>query len=191
MAVLGTLSKTLGGSNVSDSLSGSSTGYDFGIATTSTITTPVNPIYFKHNGVNSITACSYYIASYTGIYGGDYSAAVDYAKVLAHGDSGLGGLQFEESFSNGTPFNGSYFQVNTANGSSYATKRSIQTSSILYNNSGTETTPSSPVSGTIGASPNSTLGDNVKLRARYVIPTTESLGGRRQISIVFTFNFTT
>ena len=191
MAVNGTLSKTLAGSNVADVLSGTTTGYDLGIATSDSGTTPTNTVYFKHSGVNSITLCSYYISTYSGIYGGDYSAAVDYAKILSHGDSGAYGLQVEESYSNGTPFNGSYYNIKTTQGSNYSTKRLVQTTSVLYNNATVETAPITPVAGSVGATGDATLGDNVKLRLRYLIPSTELSAGRRQFDVIFTYNFTT
>lgn len=176
---------------VADVLSGSTTGYDLGTATQSVGTTPVSKIYFRHNGVNAITDASYYIAPYSGTYGGDYNAATDYAKIVAHGDdtSGSYGLQVEETFSSSsftTPYT-----IKTGQAVNYATKRLLQTSSLLYNNATVETAPTVPIVGNIGASGNSTLGDNGKLRVRYVIPSTEQLAGKRQFDIAFSYSYTT
>lgn len=191
-AVNGLVSKTLTGSNVSDLLAGGSTGYDFGIATTDKNTTPVNTIFFKHDGVNSITNLSYYLSTFNGTYGGDYSTNADYSKVIEHGNLGDYGLQIEENYANGTPFNASYIIIKTGTGDSYSNRRTVQTASILRNNGGVEASASAPVAGELGASGDTVLGDRVKLRVRYVVPATgQQLAGNRQISLIFTFNYTT
>jgi hypothetical protein len=190
--VSGIISKTLTGSNVTDALPGGSTGYDFGVSTTDKNTTPVNTIFFSHNGANSITNVGYYLGTYVGTYGGDYSTNSDYNKVIEHGNLGDYGLQIEESYSNGTPFNGSYVIVKTGTADTYSNRRTVQTTSILRNNGGVEASPSAPVAGSLGTTGNTTLGDRVKLRCRYVVPSSgQQLGGNRQVSIIFTFNYTT
>lgn len=190
MAVTAIASKTLGGSNVSDVLSGSTTGYDIGTVTSDTATTPVNTIYFRHNGANTVTDISYYIGVFSGTYGGDYSASLDLTKIIAHGDSGSG-LQIEEVFNAGTPFAGSYFTVNNTNGRNYGTRRTMRTTSFLYNNASVETTPTTPVQGQLGAFGDTVLGDNAKLRMRYVVPTTETLVGIHQYDLIVIFSYTT
>ncbi len=191
MAVSTTVSKTLAGTMVADVLSGSTTGYDLGIATQSAGTTPVNTVYFRHNGVNAITNASYYIATYSGTYGGDYNAATDYAKIISHGDdtSGSFGLQVEETYSS-SAFSSPY-TIKTGQAINFASKRTLQTSSVFYNNATVETAPITPIAGSLGASGNVTLGDNAKLRLRYIIPTSEQLAGKRQFDIVLSYSFTT
>ncbi len=191
MAVSTTVSKTLGGAMVADVLSGFTTGYDLGLATQNVLTTPVNTFYFRHNGVNAITDASFYIANYSGTYGGDYNAATDYAKVIAHGDdtSGSYGLQIEENYSSSL-FTAPY-TIKSGQAVNFATKRVLQTSSFFYNNSSVETAPSVPVSGQLGATGNTVLGDNAKLRTRYIIPINEQLAGKRQFDLVFSYSFTT
>ncbi len=191
MAVSTTVSKTLGGATVADILTGSTTGYDLGTATQSSGSTPVNIVYFRHNGVNPITDASYYIANYSGSYGGDYNASTDYAKIIAHGDDGTGsfGLQIEETYS--TAAFASPYTIKSGQAVNYATKRVLRTTSMFYNNSTVETAPTLAVQGQIGASGNTTLGDNAKLRLRYIIAASETLAGKRQFDIVFSYTFTT
>lgn len=192
MPVSATISKTLTGSNVTDVLAGGSTGYDFGISTTDKNTTPVNTIFFSHNGLNSVTNLSYYLSTYVGTYGGDYSTSSDYNQIITHGNLGDYGFQIEENYANGTPFNSTYQIVKTGFADNYSNRRTVQTSSILRNNGGVEASASAPVAGSLGASGNTTLGDRVKLRTRYVVPASGSqLGGNRQVSLIFTFNYTT
>jgi hypothetical protein len=192
MTVSGIVSKTLTGSNVTDLLVGGSTGYDFGISTTDKNTTPINTLFFSHDGVNQITGLAYYVGTYVGTYGGDYSTNADYNKIIEHGNLGDYGLQIEENYAIGTPYSSTYQIVKTGFADTYSNRRTVQTASILRNNGGVEASASAPVAGELGASGDTVLGDRVKLRCRYVVPNIgQQLGGNRQISLIFTFNYTT
>lgn len=183
-----TVSKTLGGTDVADSINGGGSGYDLGRA--SAQSAPIAAWYFRHDGVEKITEAGYYIATYSGTYGGDFSAATDLAKVREHGDASKG-LVFEEDADAATPFAdaGTQYRVKTTQASSYATRRTFQASSMIRNNASTEATPSAPVAGEIGAAGDTALGDVAKLRSRYEMPESELLGGRRQWDTIGTYAY--
>jgi hypothetical protein len=187
------ISKTITGSDVADLLVGGSSGYDLGSSNANTTQVPVNSFFISHDGDTAIENLSYYIGLMTGTYGGDYSAAADLAKILAHGDAATGGLQAEETYSatSGTPWFGSPYLVKTGFGDSYANRRLIPTTAMVYNNAGSEVAPTTPVAGSVGPEGNATLGDRAKLRFRYMVPVSEDLGGKRQFDYIFTFNYTT
>lgn len=192
MTVLITIAKTIAGVGVSDSLAGGSTGYDLGSSKSNTTQVPVNAWYLTHDGATYIENLSYYISLYTGTYGGAYSASADKAKILAHGDAGYG-FEVEEDYSADslTPYFGSPYRIATGLADAYVNRRLVQASSMLYNNSSVETAPSAAEAGKIGELGNTVLGDVCKLRKRYIVPTSETLGGKRQIDFVYTYNFST
>lgn len=196
MSVSLTVSKTIAGADASDSLSGGTVGLDLGVS--STETQPVTTLYVRHDGAEKITELGYFVQSFSGTYGGDYAASTDLNKVLSHGDLGKG-LVFEENAraGNGDPQPaafaavGTLFRVKTGQGVSYATRRIVPTSAFVLNNGGSDAVPSAPVAGELGPAGSSTLGDRVKLRCRYEVPTAETLGGKRQCDLVFSFAYST
>lgn len=190
MAVAMTVSKTIAGADAADSISGGNSGYDMGV--TNVESNPTTTWWWRHNGAQKITDFGYYVGVFTGTYGGDYAAITDYNKLLAHGDASKG-LLIEENAFQATPFSvaGTTFRVKTGQASSYATRRVMPTSAMVWNNSGAETVPSAPVAGELGQNGNSTLGDRAKLRIRYEVPTTETLGGKRQWDTIGAFAYQT
>jgi hypothetical protein len=193
MTVAISVAKTLTGSSVADALAGGSAGYDMGSSRANTDQVPVNAFYISHDGGDFIENLSVYIQNYTGTYGGDYSAGADKAKILAHGDAATGGLQIEETATAlvGTPWFGSPYTIKTGFGDSYANRRLVPATAMTYNNGGTAQAPSAPVAGKVGSIGDSALGDRALLRKRYLVPVSETLGGKRQFDFVYTFNFTT
>lgn len=188
MTVTLTVSKTLSGSAVADSLTGGGSGYDFGESETGDASPPEKAFYVRHDGANKITNFAINVQAYSGTYGGDYSAGADLTKLVGHGDSGYG-LQCDFRW-DGSPLFGSYTTFLTGTGVSYATRITMPVAAMSRNNAGTEADASAPVAGELGAAGNSTLGDRSHMTFRYVTPTGETGTGRRQFDIYYSYNFT-
>ena len=73
MPVQITASKTLGGAEASDSLSGDGSGFQFG-TTEAGVTPATQTIYLRHDGANFIENLQMYVRPYSQTYGGEYSA---------------------------------------------------------------------------------------------------------------------
>lgn len=183
------IAKTLTGSDVADVLPGGSSGYDFGVLPTGGPYT-VQAFYVKHDGTQYISEFAVNLQAMSGTYGGDYNASTDLAKVLSDGDAG-NGLQIDWNYT-GTPFGGTPFVFsNTLNcGKDYANRVYLPTTTMAFNNAGTLVAPSGAVQGQLGPIGNSVLGDHAHFNMRYVSPNTETLTGKRQFDIYYSFNFT-
>jgi hypothetical protein len=151
----------------------------------------------RHNGINKITSCAYYIQPFTGVYGGSYDAPADYAKMKALGDLAGGdyGLMFDEDWDSSPNFS-SYFKVRTGFGDSFATRRGFPTSMMLYFNtvSLAKSNPTSPIVGQLGPNDNGAdaqaLGNRAMLRFRVGLPASEVDGGIRQYDSVIAYTYT-
>jgi len=144
MAVILTVSETLGGSEVADSLAGAGTGVDFGQCVNGqyspiidqTLNTGAQVLYLRHNAVvDPITNLKIYLDSYsrTGFtYGGAATASGDYNSLKAEGSAsdvtaaaknnsnGLaGGIWMEQQYNVATS---NQFDIATARGGDPATK---------------------------------------------------------------------
>jgi hypothetical protein len=183
-----TVAKTIGGGQAADALQGGSTGIDLGTVANGAATSVQN-LYISHNGTQKITGVAYYIQAFTGTYGGNYTAAADYAKLRTLGDSSYG-YQVDEIYNSSPAFNGAFYQVATGAGDAFATRRTIPTTAMVYDSSG-EQAASSPVAGEIGPSGNTVLGNRAKLKERVSIPASEVDGGYRQFDLVIAYNYTT
>jgi hypothetical protein len=183
-----TVAKTLTGTQAADSLQGGGTGVDLGTVANGATTSGQN-LFVKHDGTQKITGLSYYIQAYSGTYGGNYTAAGDYAKLKSLGD-GSDGYQVCEVWNESPTFT-TLFQVATGAGDSFAARRTVPTTAMIYNNAGAEAAASSPVAGEVGPSGNTVLGSFAKLRERIKIPGAEVDGGYRQFDVVFAYNYTT
>jgi hypothetical protein len=144
MAVILTVSETLGGSEVADSLAGAGTGVDLGQCVNGqyspiidqTLNTGAQVLYLRHNAVvDPITNLKIYLDSYsrTGFtYGGASTAASDYNSLKAEGSAsdvtaaaknnsnGLaGGIWMEQQYNVATS---NQFDIATARSGDPATK---------------------------------------------------------------------
>lgn len=189
MTVALTVSKTLGGAEITDSLDGGESGYNLGTTNGGEVSPTQNPLYIKHNGTAKITALSFYIGAYTGTYGGDYTAAADLTKTIAHGDAGFG-IEIDMDYDAAVAF-AAKTTIKSGVGISYATRILMAASAMIYKSGSSEVAPTSPVAGELGESTNSTLGDYAKLLKRYMLPITESLPGKRQYDMYFCYYYTT
>jgi hypothetical protein len=192
MAVDLTLSETLAGSAIADSLRGSGSGWDIGTSETGDASPDEYPLFIRHNGSNKIYSAAINVQVYGGTYGGDYSAAADLTKILAHGDDG-NGLQVDFRWDGSPLFASSQYSVfknGSGNGGSFANRITLPVASMSRNNSGTEVDAGTPVAGEIGAAGDTTLGDRSHMTFRYVNPTGETANGYRQWDILISYNFT-
>lgn len=191
-----TLSRTETGVQVSDLLQGGSAGCDLGTVANDSVSA-TQELFLRHNGVNKITSCAYYIQPYSGVYGGGYDAATDYAKMLALGDTTPGnyGLMFDEDW-NSSPQFSSFFKIKTGYGDAFGTRRNFPSTMQLYYNTSTaaKSDPTSPVVGEVGPNDNGVVaqavGNRSLLRFRLGLPANELDGGIRQFDTVVAYTYT-
>lgn len=145
-------------------------------------------IHLRHDGVNQITNCGFYLAQKSGAYAGDADAPSDLAELLAWGDdsteNGFGGFQVNMDavggfgagawplYNSKQPTNGSAFF--TGVGDTAANKIQLPTSMNL----------GTPGNIPAGATP------NVRFQARIQVPTDEDTPGVRQFDQKLRFTFT-
>lgn len=99
MAVLLTVSETVTGSEVADSLAGSNTGLDLGQVVNGSYSPLISQsansgaqdLYIRHDGVvDPITSVKFYVDVFSGTYGGPASAAADFTTLTGYGSSDSG-----------------------------------------------------------------------------------------------------
>lgn len=191
-----TVSRTASGNNMTDLLSGGSTGMDMGTCVNGAASIAQN-MYIRHTGTSKITSLAYYILPYTGSYGGNFSPANDYARLRVLGDLGGGdfGLQVCEEWNQTVPFT-TFFKVATGAADSYSTRRSVSDDSMFHVHTETsaQTDATAPQVGIMGVNDNSTeslaIGNRALLRARLALPSNEPDGGVRQWDWVLSYVFT-
>lgn len=218
MSVTLTVSKTLGGSAVADTLAGAGTGVDLGSVVNGEYTpiilksanTGWQSLYVKHNAtIDPITEVKTFIQTYSQTYGGAQTAAGDFttmqSKGAASGNSannadGLSsGLRIEHDIDlagslGASAFNGTRAQVKiygaSGNGVSLATGFDLHVDALLYNNTGTPVDAITPVTGKIGKSGDTTLGDTAFVKLRFYLETAAPDGGIIQWDWVISYSFT-
>jgi len=197
MTVTLTVSKTLGGAGVADTLAGGSSGLDLGSCTNSeyapitlkSANTGFQPLYVSHDGViDPITDVKTFVAAFSGTYGGAGSPANDYATLKAKGfasstsannGDGLGsGLRVEHDAdipgSLGlSAFDATRGQVKiygAANlGIDLATAYPVHVDAMIRNNAGTPVDATTPETGKIGKSGDTVLGDVALVKLRFYL----------------------
>lgn len=189
MAVSLTVSKLIGATAVSDVLTGGSSGYDFGVASRGDTNPQQANFFVRHDGTYEIFNFAFNIDSYTGTYGGDYSALTDLGKIQELGDNDFG-IQIDFRW-NGSPKFGVKTQIKTGVGDSFVDRILIPVDALSYNDGGTEVDASAPVAGTLGPIGDAALGDTAHLTLRFLCPPDETLLGRRQWDSYFSYNFST
>lgn len=219
MAVVLTISKTLGGAAVTDALNNGGSGVDLGSVVNGEYTpiilksanTGWQSLYVRHNAaIDPITSVGTFIDTYSQTYGGANSAAADYAMVKSKGNAsgnsannadGLSsGLRVEHDADVGgtlgaSAFDGTRAQVQiygsgVTGGTTLATAFTIHQDALIYNNSGTAVDASAPVAGQIGKSGDTVLGDVALLKLRYYLETAATSGGIVQFDFVIKYSFT-
>jgi hypothetical protein len=218
-----TLSKTLGGSMIADTLAGGSAGLDLGSVVngeyapiiSKTSNTGWQSLYIRHNAtVDPITSVKSYVAAYSGTYGGaGANAAADFATLKAKGlasgasannaDGLSSGLRIEMDADLGgtlglSAFEGSRAQVkiygdgsgSSTDGIDLASAFDLHVDALVYNNAGTAVDATTPVTGKIGKSGDTVLGDVALVKLRYYLESAAPDGGVLQYDHVWAYTFT-
>lgn len=217
-----TISETIAGSEVGDTLAGGSTGVDFGQVVTGSYApvtdqsanTGAQALYVRHDAtVDPITDCAWYLVQYSGTYGGASSASADKTALLALGaaDSGADknnndgnsrGLHMDmdwqvtasnmfaysrEASGNKRIFGKDYSGLD---GSDLANAFPLHVDACSYYNGSTEADATTPVTGKIGKSNDTVLGNRGHVFFRYYLHSSATTGGINQVTNVFTYSFT-
>jgi hypothetical protein len=223
MTVLLTVSETVTGSEVSDSLAGGSTGLDLGQVvngqytpiTSQVANTGKQDLYISHDAtIDPITNVKFYVAQYSGTYGGANTAAADITTLLALGAANSGADKNNvDGLSRGLHIDMDW-QVSTANqfdptreatgqkrifgkdagggidGSSLANAFTMHADAASYWNGSSEVDASAPVTGKIGKSSDSVLGNRGHILARFYLNSGAVDGGILQWDTVVAYSFT-
>jgi hypothetical protein len=222
MAVTLTVSETITGANASDTLAGGSTGLDLGQVTNgqySPLTSQAGntghqDIFIRHDAVTDpITDVKFYLAQYTGVYGGANSAAADFTTVSNYGaaDSGATtnngdglsrGAHIDMSWDVATASQFGYGREATGQkrifgksytgntGLSLALAFDLHVDACSYWNGATEVDATTPVTGKIGKSTDTVLGNRGHIRNRFYLHAGETNGGVVQYDFVTSFAYT-
>jgi hypothetical protein len=222
MSVTLTVSETITGANASDTLAGGSTGLDLGQTTNGqysplilqSANTGHQDLFLRHDAVvDPITDVKFYIAQYSGVYGGANSAAADFTTVGNYGaaDSGAtanngDGLSrgshidmswdvsvasqfgYSREASGQKRIFGKSYSGNT--GLSLALAFDMHVDAASYWNGATEVDASAPVTGKVGKSTDTVLGNRGHIRNRFYLHTGETNGGILQYDTVVSFAYT-
>jgi hypothetical protein len=170
-------------------------------------------IYLSHDAtIDPITSVVSFIAAYSQAYGGaGANAAADLAtliskgqadsEVTANNNDGLsGGLRIEHGGIDIAGLGASAFlpsraQVdiygnNGTDGIDLASGFDLHEDACVYNNAGTEVDATTPVTGQIGVTGDTVLGDQAHIGLRYFLETAAPDGGIIQWDWVVSFSFT-
>lgn len=222
MAVTLTVSETITGANASDSLAGGSTGLDLGQVTngqyspltSQAANTGHQDIFIRHDAVTDpITDVKFYLAQYSGVYGGANSAAADLTTVGNYGAADSGSTTNNgDGLSRGSHLDMSW-DVSVASQFGYSREASGQkrifgksysgntglslalafdmhVDAASYWNGSTEVDATTPVTGKIGKSTDTVLGNRGHIRNRFYLHTGETNGGVVQYDTVISFSYT-
>lgn len=215
-----TIAELIDGTQVADSLQGGGTGVDLGPVnnnsyapvTSKAANTGKQDLFIQHDGTEKITDVKTFVQQYgvgTGFtYGGNASAAADYASLKSLGNAsgnsknnndGLsGGLWIDMDWDAVTAnqFDQANFPTvvkiygdNLTDGTDLATAFLVNAAAMVYNAAG-ETAASAGVSGEIGPSGSTTLGDAAHCKLRIYLPNSHATGGYMQWEWVVAYSFT-
>lgn len=220
MAVNLTISKTVTGSQVADALAGGGSGLDLGSVVNGKycpiISQPSNTgwqtIYIRHDAtINEIDNVKTFVAQFSGTYGGAVSAAADFATLKAKGNAdnentannsdGLAsGLRIEHDADLGGSLGASAFlpsrgQVkiygnNLTDGIDLASAFPLHVDAMTYWNGASEVDATTPVTGKIGKSSDTVLGNRANLKLRFFLEQAAPDGGILQFDWVTAYSFT-
>lgn len=217
MAVAITLSESLDGAAVADSLAGGGTGLDLGSVTNGAyaplISQPSNTgkqdLYVSHDAVvDPITDFKVYIDQFSQSYGGANSAANDYTSIKSEGNTSGSSKNNGDGLSSGLWMEMDA-DVSTTNQFDIATRSTlvkifgdggtdgidlasaflVKADAMVYDAPG-ETVASAPVDGQIGKAADTVLGDSAHLAFRIYLRSAFPDGGIFQFDTIFSFAFT-
>lgn len=222
MTVLLTVSETVTGAEVSDSLAGGSTGLDLGQVTNGAYSpiisqaanTGMQEVFIRHDAVvDPITNVKFYASTFSGTYGGANSAAADFSSLGAYGAADSGATKNNnDGLSRGLHIDMDW-QVSTTNAFDYSREASGQKrifgksysgntglSQLLgfdmhadaasYWNGSSEIDATTPVTGKIGKSSDTVLGNRCHFKKRFYLHSAAIDGGILQYNFTISFSFT-
>jgi hypothetical protein len=222
MAVTITVSETITGANVSDSLAGGSTGLDMGQVTNGQYAPLISQsgntghqdLFIRHDAVTDpITDVKFYLQQYTGTYGGANTAAADFTTIGAYGAADTGATtNNNDGLSRGYHMDMSW-DVSTANQFSYAREATgqkrifgktytgkdglslanafdLHVDACSYWNGSSEVDATTPVTGKIGKSTDTVLGNRGHIRLRSYLHLASTDGGIVQFDTVISYAYT-
>lgn len=220
MAVTLTIAKTLSGTQVADALAGGGTGLDLGQVVNGKYAplsdqvsnTGHQDVYAYHDAaVDPITDVKTYIGEFSQTYGGADSAANDLSTLIAKGqadneatannsDGLAAGFRIEHagigiSGLGASAFLPSRAQVeiygnNGTDGIDLASAFDLHVDAMVYDDSSSEVDATTPVTGQIGKSGDSVLGDNAHVGVRMYLEEAAPDGGILQWDWVWAYSFT-
>jgi hypothetical protein len=222
MPVLLTVSETVTGAEVSDSLSGGSTGLDLGQVvngdyspiTLKSANTGQQEVYIRHDAtIDPITNVKFYVATFTGTYGGANSAAADFSTLTGYGSSDTGatknnadgnsrGLHIDMDWQVGAASQFDYSRDGVQmrifgkdygaglDGASQAQAFDMHVDSASYWNGSTEIDATTPVTNKIGKSTDTVLGNRCHFKKRFYLHTGATEGGILQYDFVISYSYT-
>jgi hypothetical protein len=179
MPVAITWSSTQGGSALSEPLSHGS------IAAGNTL--PAQQVYLRHDGVNQITNCKFYVSQYSGAYTGGATAAADIAEALAWGDgitlASFGGFQVNMDKAGGFPSGSwpTFSSKQPSNGSAFFTGAGDSADNAILLSS---------AMGLTSAGLLQTGTPDVAFQCRVHIPSDEGITGIRQFDQKLRYTYT-
>lgn len=223
MSVLLVFAETAAGAEVSDALSGGSTGLDLGQVvngsyspvTLQSANTGQQECFISHNAtVDPITNVVTYVDTYTGTYGGANSAAADYTTLKAYGAADSGGTNNNsDGNSRGLAIDMDW-QVSSVNQFAYSRETTGQKrifgktysgpkdgttealgfdmhiDAMSYWNGSTEVDATTPVTGKIGKTSDTILGNRAHFKKRFFLNLGAIEGGILQYDFVIAYSYT-
>lgn len=222
MPVLLTISETSAGAEVSDTLAGGSSGLDLGQVvngqysplTNQAANTGAQDVHIRHDAtVDPITDVKFYVAQYSGTYGGANSAAADFTTLTGYGAADSGATKNNtDGLSRGLAIDMDW-QVSSTNqfdysreatgqkrifgktysgdtGASLALAFTMHADAASYWNGSSEVDASAPVTGKIGKSSDTVLGNRGHIKMRFFLHTAATDGGILMFDFVCAYSYT-
>ncbi len=222
MTVTLTVSATITGSDVNDTLAGGSSGSDLGQVTNGSYAPVVSQAantgwrdwYIRHDAVTDpITNVKFYLAQFSGTYGGANSASADFTTVGNYGSSDTGatannndgnsrGLHMDMSWdvTSATAF--AYSREATGqkrifgkdysglDGLSLGDAFDMHVDAASYWNGSSEVDATTPQTGKIGKSTDTVLGNRGHIKRRFYLHSSATEGGVLQYDAIISYSFT-
>ena len=208
------------GPAVADALAGGGTGLDLGQVINSEYTPIINQaantglqdIFVGHDAtVDPITDVKTFVSQFSQTYGGADSAAADIATLIAKGqadneatannsDGLAAGFRIEHGGIDIPGLGASAFLPSRAqvdiygnsgtDGIDLASAFDLHVDACVYNNAGTEVDATTPVTGQIGKTGDTVLGDRAHVGVRFYLEDAATDGGILQWDWVWAYSFT-
>ena len=134
-------------------------------------------LYIRHDGVNKITSCGFYIQAYSGVYAGGASAADDYTELLSWGAGDTEGFLINQDLLGG--WAAGYVSHKTGQGTA-AAPITLDSDSII----GGASLGDGEIEGSdIGA-------EESHIMVKIAVPAAESTAGTRQFDQCLAYTYT-